>query len=92
MFLKQNIKSINLINSTIDNVQAQDLSKKLKHKQIIIFNWKWFESINSKTVQQKVKNKKSLMFRSQILNRIMKILLKNTTSSLIKNLKNNDLV
>ena len=44
MFLKQNIKSINLINSTIDNVQAQDLSKKLKHKQIIIFNWKWFES------------------------------------------------
>ena len=55
-----------------------------------------------KQCNKKLKIKKSLMFRSQILNRIMKISLKNTTSisldpkifvPLIKNLKeNNDLV
>ena len=30
MFLKKNVKSVNLINNTIDNVQAQDLSKQVE--------------------------------------------------------------
>ena len=38
MFLKkQNIKSINLINSTIDNVQAQDLSKKVEAQTAVSY-------------------------------------------------------
>lgn len=36
MFLKkENVKSVNLINNTIDNVQAQDLSKQVEDKRII---------------------------------------------------------
>ena len=104
MFLKkQNIKSINLINSTIDNVQAQDLSKKVEAQTDYNFlTGNGSNPINSKTVQQKVKNKKVANVSFTDIESYYEDPLKNTTSisldpkifvPLIKNLKeNNDLV
>ncbi|MGW9856397.1 gamma-polyglutamate biosynthesis protein CapA [Staphylococcus hominis] len=104
MFLKkQNIKSVNLINNTIDNVQAQDLSKKVEAQTDYNFlTGNGSNPINSKTVQQKVKNKKVANVSFTDIESYYEDPLKNTTSisldpkifvPLIKNLKeNNDLV
>ena len=104
MFLKkQNVKSINIINSTIDNVQAQDLSKKVEAQTDYNFlTGNGSNPINSKTVQQKVKNKKVANVSFTDIESYYEDPLKNTTSisldpkifvPLIKNLKeNNDLV
>lgn len=60
LFLKdQNIKSVNLINNEVDNVQAQDLSKKVEAQTEYNFlTGNGSNPINSKTVQQTIKNKK----------------------------------
>ena len=59
MFLKKNVKSVNLINNTIDNVQAQDLSKQVEAQTDYNFmTGNGSNPINSKTVQQTVKGKK----------------------------------
>ena len=104
MFLKkQNIKSVSLINSTIDNIQAQDLSKKVEAQTDYNFlTGNGSNPINSKTVQQKVKNKKVANVSFTDIESYYEDPLKNTTSisldpkifvPLIKNLKqNNDLV
>ncbi|BGE81529.1 CapA family protein [Staphylococcus petrasii] len=104
MFLKkQNIKSVNLINNTIDNVQAQDLSKKVEAQTDYNFlTGNGSNLINSKTVQQNVKGKKIANVSFTDVESNYEDPLKNTTSisldpkifvPLIKNLKqSNDLV
>ncbi|UDI77470.1 CapA family protein [Staphylococcus taiwanensis] len=104
MFLKkQNIKSVNLINNTIDNVQAQDLSKQVEAQTDYNFmTGNGSNPINSKTVQQEVKGKKIANVSFTDVGSNYEDPLKNTTSisldpnifvPLIKNLKkNNDLV
>ena len=57
---KENVKSVNLINNTIDNVQAQDLSKQVEAQTDYNFmTGNGSNPINSKTVQQTVKGKNS---------------------------------
>lgn len=104
MFLKkENVKSVNLINNTIDNVQAQDLSKQVEAQTDYNFmTGNGSNPINSKTVQQTVKGKKIANVSFTDVGSNYEDPLKNTTSisldpkifvPLIKNLKeNNDLV
>ncbi|PTE69680.1 capsule biosynthesis protein CapA [Staphylococcus devriesei] len=104
MFLrKQNIKSVNLINNTIDNVQAQELSKQVEAQTDYNFmTGNGSNLINSKTVQQQVKGKKIANVSFTDVGSNYEDSLKNTTSisldpsifvPLIKNLKeNNDMV
>lgn len=100
---KQNIKSLNLINDEIDNVTAQDLSKKVEAQtEYNYMTGNGSNPINSKTVQRTVKNKKiaNVSFTDVESNYADPI--RNTTSisldpnifmPLIKNLKeNNDYV
>lgn len=60
MYLKKlNIKTLNLINSSVDNIQARDLQKDVEGK--VGYNFltgNGSNPINSKTVQQNVKGKK----------------------------------
>lgn len=60
MFLrKQNIKSVNLINKSIDNIQATELMRKVESQAGYNFlTGNGSNPINSKTVQQEIKGKK----------------------------------
>ena len=60
MFLKkQNIKSVNLINQTADNVTARDLMEKVESQAGYNFlTGNGSNPINSKTIQQNIKGKK----------------------------------
>ena len=60
MFLKkQNIKSVNLINQTTDNITARDLMEKVESQAGYNFlTGNGSNPINSKTIQQNIKGKK----------------------------------
>lgn len=104
MFLKkQNIKSVNLINQTADNVTARDLMEKVESQAGYNFlTGNGSNPINSKTAQQDVKGKKIANVSFTDVESNYAEPLKNTTSisldpdifyPLIKKLKqNNDYV
>ena len=73
MFLrKQNIKSVNLINKSIDNIQATELMRKVESQAGYNFlTGNGSNPINSKTVQQEIKVRKSQMYHLQMLNQII---------------------
>lgn len=60
MFLrKQNIKSVNLINQSIDNIQATEFMRRVESQAGYNFlTGNGSNPINSKTVQQEIKGKK----------------------------------
>ncbi|BBD89093.1 CapA family protein [Staphylococcus caprae] len=104
MFLrKQNIKSVNLINQSIDNIQATELMRRVESQAGYNFlTGNGSNPINSKTVQQEIKGKKIANVSFTDIESNYTKPLKNTTSisldpeifyPLIKKLKeNNDYV
>ncbi|MBF7025572.1 CapA family protein [Staphylococcus kloosii] len=86
MYLKSlNIKSLNLINNSVDNIQARDLQKDVEGK--VGYNFltgNGSNPINSKTVQQNIKGKKIATVNFTDVESDYSDPLKNTTSISLK--------